>query len=207
MDTFSVRWTGQVQPQYSETYTFYTNSDDGIRLWVNGQLVVNNWTDHGPTENSGPIALVANQRYDIVLEFYENGGGAIAQLSWSSASQTKQIIPSNRLFPVPAAPVSLAAGAASSSQINLTWADNSSNETGFKIERKTGSGGTYSQVATVGAGVTSYNDSGLSEATNYYYRVRATNGSGDSAYSNEASANTLTPPAAFVRSNGASSGA
>ncbi len=194
VDTFSVRWTGQVQPQYSQTYTFYTNSDDGIRLWVNGQLVVNNWTDHGPTENSGTIALVANQRYDIILEFYENGGGAVAQLSWSSSSQAKQIIPTNRLFPVPAAPVNLAASAASSSQINLTWTDNSSNETGFKIERKTGSGGTYSQIATVVGGVSSYNDSGLAESTNYYYRVRATNGSGDSAYSNEANATTPSSP-------------
>ncbi len=194
-DTFSVRWTGQVQPQYSQTYTFYTTSDDGIRLWVNGQNIINNWTDHGATENSGTIALVANQKYDIVLEYYENGGSAVAQLSWSSSSQAKQIIPSNRLFPVPAAPANLATSAVSSSQINLTWADNSSNETGFKIERKTGSGGTYSQIATVAAGVTSYGDVGLSEATIYYYRVRASNGSGDSAYSNEANATTQTSPA------------
>src|SRR5258708_18151897 len=51
-DTFSVRWTGQVQAQFNETYTFYTDSDDGIRLWVNGQLIINNWTDHAPTEDS-----------------------------------------------------------------------------------------------------------------------------------------------------------
>ena len=196
-DTFSVRWTGQVQPQYSETYTFYTTSDDGVRLWVNGQLLVDNWTDHGPTENSGTITLTANQKYDIVMTYYENAGGAVAQLSWSSTSQAKQIIPPNRLFPVPAAPVNLAASAVSTSQINLTWTDNSSNETGFKIERKTGSGGTYAQIATTGANVTSYNDTGLSASTNYYYRVRATNSIGDSAYSNEANATTSsTVPAA-----------
>src|SRR5262245_52618675 len=45
-DTFSVRWTGRVSPRYSETYRFYTTSDDGVRLWVNGQLVIDNWTDH-----------------------------------------------------------------------------------------------------------------------------------------------------------------
>ena len=61
-DTFSVRWTGQVQPQFTGTYTFYTVSDDGVRLWVNGQQIVNNWTDHAPTENSGTIALAAGQR-------------------------------------------------------------------------------------------------------------------------------------------------
>lgn len=97
-DTFSVRWTGQVQAQYSQSYTFYTTSDDGVRLWINGQLIINNWTDHGPTENSGTITLVANQRYDIKMEYYENGGGAVAKLSWSSASQPKQVIPQSRLF-------------------------------------------------------------------------------------------------------------
>ena len=63
-----------------QTYTFYTQSDDGVRLWVNGQQIVNNWTDHAPIENSGTIALTAGQRYDIRMEFYENGGGATARL-------------------------------------------------------------------------------------------------------------------------------
>ncbi len=95
---------------------------------------------------------------------------------------------------VPAAPSNLTATAVSSSQINLAWTDNSSNETGFKIERKAGSGGTWSQIATVGAGVTSYQNTGLSASTTYYYRVRATNSAGDSAYSNEANATTQAPP-------------
>ena len=98
-DTFSVRWTGQIQPQFSQTYTFYTVSDDGVRLWVNGQAVVNNWTDHSPTENSGTIALTGGQRYSITMEFYENGGGATARLLWSSASTPKAVVPSTRLFP------------------------------------------------------------------------------------------------------------
>ena len=89
----------------------------------------------------------------------------------------------------PAAPSSLTATSASSSQINLSWTDNASDETGFKIERKTGSG-SYAQIATVGANVTSYQSAGLSASTTYTYRVRATNASGDSAYSNEASAMT-----------------
>jgi regulation of enolase protein 1 (concanavalin A-like superfamily) len=98
-DTFSVRWSGFVQPQYSETYTFYTTSDDGVRLWVNGQQIINNWTIHGATENSGSIALSAGQKYDLRLEFYENAGDAVARLAWSSNSQAKQVIPQARLFP------------------------------------------------------------------------------------------------------------
>lgn len=98
-DTFSARWTGQVMARYSETYTFYTTSDDGVRLWVNGQKLVDNWTNHGPTENSGTIALAAGQKYSIVLEYYENTGGAQIQLAWSSASQVKQIVPQGWLYP------------------------------------------------------------------------------------------------------------
>jgi glucose/arabinose dehydrogenase len=97
-DTFSVRWTGQVEPQFTGTYTFYTVSDDGVRLWVNGQQIVNNWTDHAPTENSGTIALTAGQRYDVRMEMYENGGGATARLLWSSASVPKAVVPNSRLF-------------------------------------------------------------------------------------------------------------
>ncbi len=98
-DTFSVRWTGQVQPRHSEDYTFYTTSDDGVRLWVNGEPLIDNWTDHGATEDSGTITLAAGQKYDIVMEFYENGGDALARLSWSSPSQEKEIIPQSQLYP------------------------------------------------------------------------------------------------------------
>jgi YD repeat-containing protein len=98
------------------------------------------------------------------------------------------------LPPPPTAPSGLTATAASTTQINLAWTDNSSNETGFKIERKTGAGGTYAEVTTVGAGVTSYSNTGLASNTQYFYRVRATNTGGDSAYSNEASAATANQP-------------
>jgi hypothetical protein len=107
-DTFSVRWTGQVEPPVSGTYTFYTQSDDGVRVWLNGQQIINNWTDHGSTENSGTIALTAGLRYDIRMEFYENGGSALARLSWSSGTSVpKAVVPSSRLFPTAAPPPSV----------------------------------------------------------------------------------------------------
>lgn len=197
IDNFSVRWTGRVQPQFSETYTFYTLNDDGTRLWVNGVLVINDWTGHGATEFSGNITLTAGQQYDIVLEYFESIGDAIVRLSWSSPSTAKAVIPQARLYPVtpppptaPAAPSSLAATAVSANQINLTWTDNSNSETQFKIERKTGAGGTYAQIATPGANTTSHSDTTVSANTTYYYRVRANNAGGDSPYSNEANATT-----------------
>lgn len=90
----------------------------------------------------------------------------------------------------PATPSGLSATAASSSQIDLSWTDNSSDESGFKIERKTGSGGTYAEIATVVADVTSYSNTGLTASTTYYYRVRAYSSSGDSNYSSETNAAT-----------------
>jgi hypothetical protein len=92
---------------------------------------------------------------------------------------------------IPAAPSDLSVSAASSSQIGLWWSDNSDDEAGFKIERATVASATWSQIDTVGAGVTTYQDTGLSASTTYYYRVQATNSAGDSSYSNEA--NDTTP--------------
>ncbi|MEL6106236.1 MAG: DUF4347 domain-containing protein, partial [Planctomycetota bacterium] len=97
-DTFSVRWTGQIEPLYSEEYTFQTVSDDGVRLWVDGQLIIDEWNDHAATEHTGTISLNAGQLYDIRMEFYENGGQAVAQLSWSSASQVLEVIPQSQLY-------------------------------------------------------------------------------------------------------------
>jgi hypothetical protein len=100
-DLFSVRWTGRVTPAFSETYRFCANSDDGVRLWVNNVLVVDNWSDHGPAETSGTITLTAGVRYDIRMEYYEKAGSALVQLLWSSPSLPRQIIPAERLIPGP----------------------------------------------------------------------------------------------------------
>ncbi|MBC6432114.1 hypothetical protein FM036_15630 [Nostoc sp. HG1] len=97
-DTFSARWTGQVEAKYSENYNFYTTSDDGVRLWVNNQLLIDKFVDQSAKEYSGAIALIAGQKYDIKLEYYENRYDAVSQLSWSSSSQTKEIIPQSQLY-------------------------------------------------------------------------------------------------------------
>lgn len=95
--------------------------------------------------------------------------------------------------PPPAAPSGLGATAISSSQINLSWTDNSNNETGFKIERCQGSSCTnFAQIATVGPnGTTFNNNTGLARGTRYRYRVRASNAVGNSAYSNIVTVRTL----------------
>jgi hypothetical protein len=100
-DFWSVRWTGQVQAQYSQIYTFYARVNDGVRLWVNGQLLIDQWKAQVTTEYSGSIALVAGQKYDIKVEYYDATGDALLDLGWSSPSTPKQIVPQAQLSHVP----------------------------------------------------------------------------------------------------------
>jgi hypothetical protein len=103
--------------------------------------------------------------------------------------------------PPPTAPSGLGATAAGTSQINLAWTDNSTDESNFVVARSTVAGGPYTDIATLAANTTSYSNTGLSASTTYYYVVRATNANGASANSNQASATTAAPPATPVHVN------
>ena len=99
-DNFSSRWSGEVLPEFAQIYTFSYTVNRAGRLWVNGQLLVNNWPPAtvSSATYTGVIALEAGKRYPIVVEQYDNSGSAEAHLSWSSANQALQIIPQSRLF-------------------------------------------------------------------------------------------------------------
>lgn len=94
---YSVRWTGQLSSVFSERYTFHMATEGKARLWVNDKLVIDDWTDHDLREVSGSFDLVAGQQYNIRMDFVENINWGVAKLSWSSSSQTKQIIPQSQL--------------------------------------------------------------------------------------------------------------
>ncbi len=96
---------------------------------------------------------------------------------------------------IPAVPTSVTATTASSTQINLTWVDASTNETGFQIERSTTSSTGFALIFTTAANAVSYSDAGVVANTMYYYRIRSTNGSGSSAYSTQTGSSTITPSA------------
>lgn len=83
---FSTRWTGFYKATTGTNY-FCTYTDDGVRVWVNGVQIINNWTEHSPTWNcSANIALTAGTKYAVIVEYYQNGGGAEAHLTRSSVS-------------------------------------------------------------------------------------------------------------------------
>ena len=104
-NTFSIRWEGTVTARFSETYTFTTNADDGVRLWVDGKKIVDDWSVHPARERSGQIDLVAGKKTSIKLEYYENGGHAVVQLFWQSKKQSREIVPAMYLDPEAAPPV------------------------------------------------------------------------------------------------------
>lgn len=108
-DDFSVRWTGYVLSPADGSYILRTNSDDGVRLYLNGQTLIDNWTDHGPTDDdSAPVILTANQYYPLQMDFYERGGGAEAHLLAEYEGGGFNPVPAGNFFycapPVAAAP-------------------------------------------------------------------------------------------------------
>ena len=134
----------------------------------------------------------ASPPYEFAWNGVAAGGYALTAKAVDNGGATTTSAPVNITVAsaAPAPPSALGATAVSFSQINLAWTDNSNNESGFKIERST-NGTTYTQIATVGANVTAYADTGLARNKTYRYRVRAAVAGGDSAYSNVATAKTL----------------
>jgi hypothetical protein len=97
--TLSVRWQGLVKPYTSETYTFITKNNDGVRLWVNGKLLIDSWKSQSTTTRSATISLSANRLYDLRLEhFGDSGGSDTMTLSWDTPTRSPGLIPSTRLY-------------------------------------------------------------------------------------------------------------
>jgi len=182
-DQFSARWTGEVEAAFTETYTFYTSSDDGARLWVDGKQLVNAWVDQGTTEYSGKVDLVAGNTYSLQMEYYENGGGAVAELRWSSPRTPKQLIPQAALSPPVRASAPKPGNGATGTSLTpvLTWNAGdfaASHEVYFGVDAQAvkNAGKTspeYKGSKTLGN--ESYSPGKLAWQTTYYWRVDEVN--------------------------------
>lgn len=98
VDNISIRWQGKIEPRAAGEYTFYVNSDNGRRLWINNQLIIDKWLDDYDIEYEGNITLQANQLYDIKLEYFESTGGAYCRLEWLNQKQPREIVPRSQLY-------------------------------------------------------------------------------------------------------------
>ncbi|MDW3649593.1 MAG: PQQ-dependent sugar dehydrogenase [Bacteroidia bacterium] len=96
---FSIKWSGEIEVPVSGTYTFFSNTDDGVRLWMNGTLLINEWQNQSVREFSASIPLTAGVRVPIVMEYYQANAYASAQLSWSSNNIPQEIVPTQFLYP------------------------------------------------------------------------------------------------------------
>lgn len=197
-DNFGFLWEGFIRIPVSGNYTFETYSDDGSKLYVNmtyghtKTALVNNDGAHGAQYKEGTIYLAAGV-YPIAATFFEAGGDATMKIFWKNTAHgvtAREEIPSSFLSPTappagsnpPAAPTDVTAAAASYNSINVSWVDNSNNETGFEVYRSTSAAGTYTIIGATGANVTTLKDSALAPQTTYYYKVKAVNQNGNSGF-------------------------
>jgi len=98
-DNFSARWSADLEIAVADTYTFITTSDDGVRLWLGDTLIVDSWIDQASTDHSSKALKLELGIYPLRMEYYENLGGAVAQLSWQTPTVARQIIPAGPLQP------------------------------------------------------------------------------------------------------------
>jgi hypothetical protein len=188
---FSVRWTGMLNVPYAETYTFYANVYEAVRLWVDGQLVINNWMPHHMViEYQGKKIDLEGGTVPIVMEIanvegggYGGGGNMQAQLSWSNPSLAKEIIPQTALLlPVWAIQPSPADGAEGATQTPiLRWAAGDSAAShnvyfGTDEQAVRDADATSSEYkGSTDLGAESFDPGKLEWDTAYYWRIDAVN--------------------------------
>ncbi|MFL5742649.1 MAG: fibronectin type III domain-containing protein [Flavisolibacter sp.] len=208
-DNFALKFTGTINIPAQGIYTFYTNSDDGSKLYIDGfddaHLVVNNDGPHGATEQHGSRNLTPGA-HTIYVTYFESVALQSLSVSMYSLNMPKQTIPDSYLGTaltnattfaapgLPAQPTNLVATGVSKSSINVSWTDNATNETKYELFRSANNTSNYVLFATLGINANSFTDTDLFPNAVYYYRVRAV-GTGNSAFSVADSGKTQdTPP-------------
>ncbi len=182
---FSIRWTGEIEAGYTETYTFYPKTDDGVRLWIDGRLLVDSWeaVPLYPIEHVGTIDLAEGNTYTLVMEYFEDTANAIAELRWESASTPKQIVPQAALsLPVKAnSPMPRNGATGVKLTPALKWGAGdyaASHEVYFGTEEDAVRNATATSpeyVGTKALGDESYDPGQLAWHTTYYWRVDEVN--------------------------------
>lgn len=163
--TYSVRWSGKLLAEHTGEHTIFTNTSDGVRLWINGQLKIDDWKGNSLRENSTKVDFVAGQKYDIVMEYYSNSIDARATLLWENTYHGKSVIPQSQLYSKPKYPAKINAVSVGPKN-TLTWSNTAGAES-YEIE-------VDGSLINVGMN-TVYEHIGLLPNTQHLYRVRTVN--------------------------------
>ncbi len=202
-DQFAFLWEGYIIIPQTGTYYFRTRSDEGSKVFlgslsgtsspysVSGPAIVNNDGAHLPTTITSQGIHLEQGVYPIAIAYFEYVGGETMELTWRTPMSGFEFetIPNQQFTdqPVaivarPAKPTNLAAAAVSHNKIQLTWNDNSNNETGFEIFRSVKPLTNFISVGIAGADMLTYTDSSLNASTRYYYRIMSFNANGESDF-------------------------
>lgn len=191
-DHYSVVWSGYIMPEFDADYTFYTRTDDGVKLWIdinrNGifdinELLISNWQKHSETENnSRSVQMEKGKKYRIRMEYYENEYDAVAKLLWSNPSKAKEVVPNSQLFVdgtinIPKTPTNLKADLKNDGSVVLSW-DSVLEAQGYKIYQTDWQGNT----SIINVKDNSYTVLNLASGE-YKFSVSAWNEAGESAKS------------------------
>ncbi|WP_242856097.1 fibronectin type III domain-containing protein [Ruminiclostridium josui] len=191
-DHYSVIWSGYIMPEFDENYTFYTITDDGVKLWIdlnrNGrfdtnELLISNWQKHSETENSSKsVQMEKGKKYRIRMEYYENEYDAVAKLLWSNPRKAKEVVPNSQLFvdgkiDIPRTPINLNIDLNNDNSVVLTW-DSIPEAQGYKIYQTDWEGNT----TIINVKDNSYTVPNL-QFGEYKFSVSAWNEAGESAKS------------------------
>jgi len=95
---FAVRWTGYIQVDTTQAYTFVARTDDGVRLWVDDRLIIDRWVNQGARDWTATVNLASGVRYAVRMEYYDSTGTASAILSWQAAGMPRAVFPANRVY-------------------------------------------------------------------------------------------------------------
>jgi len=187
-NVYSMRWTGQVMAQFSEAYTFRLNAGGGHRLWVNGKLIIDGWQEDYPNSySSTPVTMVAGQKYDIKLEYFNNDDRSVLEMFWSSPSTVEEYVPMSQLFAstISQPPANQAPVANAGSDITITLPTNSVTLDGSASKDADGTIATWawtkiagpSQFSITSAGVANTTVTGLAVGV-YVFRLTVTDDKG-----------------------------
>ena len=188
---FTVQWTGQFTPAKTDNYTFAATADDGVRVYVDGQLVVNDYKLQSVETAGGSIVLNAGRAYSLKVQYFNGTKFGQVKLTYATATAAAQPLAASVLSSTPAASAGvLTVTDTAATEVDLAWTGSAA-ATGYTVDQSADGGQTWAVAGTTPAGTTAFADAGLTPGTAYQFKVAPFGSTDTSTPSNVAAATTL----------------